>query len=181
MLNFFVLCLLLSATAARAENAAAFLQRVDDARPKTGLIYTMTVSGEDGSLTYTTFSQNGKWRMDGEHDGQKSRILFDGKKTVVILDKTGLEQNIDNFGAMPTKKEAEAFVLGRETVAGQYPCRMITNDSSKTTLCISERYGLPVFAQTPNFMMAVENIREEQLPEKTFAIPDDVQIISAMP
>ena len=82
---------------------------------------------------------------------------------------------------MPTKKEAEAFVSERDTAVGVYSCRMMKNETTKTTLCVSERYAIPVFVQTPDFMMIVDDIREENLPETTFDIPGDVQIISAMP
>ena len=157
------------------ESAVQYLKQLNAKRPKSGLAYKMKVKSADGTLEYTTYAQNGKWRMDGNFQGQKSTVLYDGHDTTVIMGGMAIRQKVENFAALPDDDELNGYSLGDMTEKNGYPCRMIYNDDEGLEMCVHETYTLPVYAKTDNYVMNVTDIRKQDIPEKKFLRPAGVK------
>lgn len=170
-----LLTALLFSTAAQAQTATEFMTAAETNRPKQGVVYTLTVAGKDGSIAYNASQKGNKWKMESKNASMPATVLFDGKKvTVSVLGMAVTDNNVPNYAALPI--EDATFVLGEQTTKNGIDCRMMTNDKGMT-LCVSERFGLPVYTKTEDMQIDITDIRPADLKDSDFALPENTQTI----
>ncbi|HBO59422.1 MAG TPA: hypothetical protein DD624_05900 [Alphaproteobacteria bacterium] len=171
------LCALLFSTAANAQTqtAADFMRQANGNRPKQGVVYTMTVSGDDGVISYDVSQKGDKWKMESKNAALPATVLFDGRQvTVSVMGMAVKDKNAPNYAALPM--DDETFVLGEETVKNGVSCRMMS-DAKGTQICVSEQFGLPVYTKTENMQVDMKNIRAAALDDSVFILPAKTQIV----
>ena len=147
----------------------------DANRPKQGVVYTMTVTGNDGAISYKAFQKGAKWKMVSQNASMPATVLFDGKQvTVSAFGMTLKDDKATNYAALPL--EDATFALGGQTVKNGISCRMMTNDKG-LTLCVSEQFGLPVYSKTEDMQVDISDIRAAELTDSDFALPENTQTI----
>lgn len=170
-----VLCVLLFSTAANAQTAAEFMRQAEAGRPKQGVVYTMTVSGDDGVISYAVSQKGNKWKMESQNTALPATVLFDGRQvTVSVMGMAVTDKNAPNYAALPM--DDETFELGEETVKNGLSCRMMS-DAKGTQICVSEQFGLPVYTKTENTQVDMKNIRAAVLDDSVFSLPAKTQTV----
>lgn len=172
MKKLFLIFALLPPFSARAETAAEFISRVEKNVPPP-IRFAMSVKTEGGSMNYEGALKDKKWRMDGTVNGQNSTVLFDGKDVVIVM--MGMAMKHDGADKMIDLPDGNGFELGEQTSVGGQPCRMIVRKSEK--VCISERYALPIYAETNGSVMTVTDIRETAVPDSEFDPPANIPVM----
>ena len=169
------LCVLLFSTAANAQTAAEFMRQAEANRPKQGVVYTMTVTSDDGAISYKAFQKGAKWKMESQNAALPATVLFDGKQvTVSVMGMAVTDESAPNYAALPA--DGDTFELGEETVKNDIPCRMMS-DPKGTRMCVSDRFGLPVYTKTENTQVDVKDIRASALDDSVFSLPAKTQTV----
>lgn len=169
-----ILSALLFSFSANAQTVAEFMQKAEANRADHGLTYTLTITANDGTMSYATKQKGNKWKMESANSSFPATVLFDGTDiTVSVMGMAVKDKNVPNYAALPANSD---FVLGEQTVKNGTECRLLTDDKG-TTVCVSERFGIPVYTKTDTLRVDITDIRETALTDADFTLPVKTQLL----
>lgn len=123
---------------------------------KTGDIETVSIVDYDNNKIITYLPTEKK---------AFAEVLDDSKK-----------DNLMNFPTQTTK-DIKNYTKGEMTEKNGYVCQMLISDDNTTSMCASEEFGIPIWAESNGMEMNVKNISTLPVDTALFVIPDEVQII----
>ena len=98
------------------------------------------------------------------------------KKAFAEVLDTNKSDTLMNFPTQATK-DIKTYNKGEMTEKNGYICQMLVADDNTASMCASEEFGIPVWAESNGMEMNVKNISTFPVDTELFTIPDGVQIV----
>lgn len=146
----------------------------------------ITKSGENITLS-NYIKKNGKKRIDNKTGEIETISIFDNEnKTVTTYLPNEKKAFVEAYD--PSSKSScllsNSESLDKNNMVKEeaieingYPCQMLADKGGNVKMCVSEEYGIPIYAMNGNTEMQITEISVEPVEEIVFSLPENVQVI----